>query len=210
MGFLLMGTVIYLLDVMSNQVSLISMTLVLTCLVVLGLAAWVYGRWSGLEHSRLVRNIARIAAALILLGGIALGKYAVSIPFDPANGNGSATADDVWAPYTPEALAAAQETDAPIFIDFTAKWCATCRTNKAIAFTDKVMAKFDEKGVSLFRADWTNKDPEITKILQQYERASVPVYLLYDRGKKEPIVLLEGLITPGKLLKALDKLESQK
>jgi peptide methionine sulfoxide reductase MsrA len=50
-----------------------------------------------------------------------------------------------------------------IYVDFTARWCATCQTNKKIVFTsDAVLREFAAKKIVTLRADWTNKDPAIT------------------------------------------------
>jgi thiol:disulfide interchange protein DsbD len=54
------------------------------------------------------------------------------------------------------------------------------------------------------KADWTNADPAITKILQQFGRPGVPLYVLYPAGKTvEPIVLPE-LLTKGIVLEKLE------
>ena len=54
------------------------------------------------------------------------------------------------------------------------------------------------------KADWTNGDPVITKLLQQFGRPGVPLYVLYPGKNQEPIVFPE-LLTKSMVL---DKLES--
>ena len=48
------------------------------------------------------------------------------------------------------------------------------------------------RGVELVRADWTRRDPVITRALAALGRQGVPVYVLYRPGK-EPLVLPEIL-----------------
>jgi thiol:disulfide interchange protein len=51
----------------------------------------------------------------------------------------------------------------PVFVDFTAAWCVTCQYNKKTTLANAdVLADFDAKKVSLLRADWTRRDPDIT------------------------------------------------
>jgi hypothetical protein len=54
------------------------------------------------------------------------------------------------------------------------------------------------------KADWTNGDPVITKLLQRFGRPGVPLYVLYPGTSEEPIVFPE-LLTKSILL---DKLET--
>ena len=42
------------------------------------------------------------------------------------------------------------------------------------------------------RADWTRRDPAITRALAAFGRSGVPVYVLYRPGK-EPLLLPEVL-----------------
>jgi thiol:disulfide interchange protein DsbD len=109
----------------------------------------------------------------------------------------------VWEKWSPDAVAAAQAQGRFAYVDFTARWCATCQTNKAAVFSSKdVLEEFGRRGVVLFKADWTNKDPEITRELAKWGRSAVPFNLLYAPNRTEPIVLPE-LLTPGRVLEAL-------
>jgi thiol:disulfide interchange protein DsbD len=51
------------------------------------------------------------------------------------------------------------------------------------------------------RADWTRRDPEITRALASLGRNGVPVYVLYRPGK-EPLLLPE-VLQPGLVHDAL-------
>ncbi len=77
----------------------------------------------------------------------------------------------------------------PVFVDFTAAWCITCKVNETVALTADVARKMDEKGVVALRGDWTKRDAEITRVLQAHGRAGVPLYLYYKPGSREPVVL---------------------
>jgi thiol:disulfide interchange protein DsbD len=91
-------------------------------------------------------------------------------------------------------------------VDFTARWCFTCQTNKKAIFngpgSGEVLKTFRDRKVATLRGDWTNGDPLITAELARFKRAAVPFNLVYLPGAAEPKVLPE-LLTPGIVLDAL-------
>ena len=68
-----------------------------------------------------------------------------------------------------------------VLVNFTASWCLTCLLNERNAFADAaVQEMFRNKGVTLMKGDWTNRDPAITTALAAFGRAGVPLYLVYN------------------------------
>ena len=49
----------------------------------------------------------------------------------------------------------------PVYIDFTAQWCATCQLNKKRAYTPEVVALMKAKRVVALKADKTKPNPQI-------------------------------------------------
>jgi thiol:disulfide interchange protein DsbD len=105
--------------------------------------------------------------------------------------------------YSAENLAAALETEAPVFVEMTAAWCITCKVNHAVAINiDSTKKLFADKGVRYLIGDWTNQDGEITKFLNQYGRNGVPIYVFYGQpveGQRPEPVVLPQILTPGTL-----------
>ena len=66
-----------------------------------------------------------------------------------------------------------------------------------------VREAFQHYGIVKLKADWTNGDPVITKLLQQFGRPGVPLYVLYPGKSEDPIVLPE-LLTKGIVLEKLE------
>jgi thiol:disulfide interchange protein len=111
----------------------------------------------------------------------------------------------VWHPFSQAAVETTLAAGQPVFVDFTAAWCVSCQVNKrAVLNTGATEAAFASAKVKLMRADWTKRDPEITKALAALGRNGVPVYVLMRPGK-EPIVLPE-LLTHQIVKSALAKL----
>ena len=113
--------------------------------------------------------------------------------------------EDRAGTYSVEALAAARE-EGPVFVNFTAAWCITCKVNELNALdTESVQFAFKDKGITYLKGDWTNEDPGITAALQEYGRSGVPLYLLYAKDAPKATVLPQ-ILTAGIVLDALESL----
>jgi thiol:disulfide interchange protein DsbD len=106
-------------------------------------------------------------------------------------------------PFTEARLAALRAEGRPVFVNFTAAWCITCLVNERMAFSSAdVIDAMTQKKVVYLKADWTNYDPAISKVLAAYGRVGVPLYLYFapNAGKAE---ILPQILTPGALTAAL-------
>ena len=75
-------------------------------------------------------------------------------------------------------------------INFTAAWCITCQANDKIALSrTKVKQYMKENNIEYIVADWTNKNDEILKALEEYNRNGVPLYIYWKPGMKESLIL---------------------
>ncbi|MEL0093981.1 MAG: thioredoxin family protein, partial [Pseudomonadales bacterium] len=98
--------------------------------------------------------------------------------------------------YSDEAVKAALANGHPVFVDFTADWCITCKVNERVAIqAAATRALFDAQGVVVLVADWTNEDASITQALARFGRVGVPLYLLYRPGEQNPQILPQLLTT---------------
>jgi thiol:disulfide interchange protein DsbD len=109
-----------------------------------------------------------------------------------------------WQPFTPQLLEAELKQGHAVFVDFTAAWCLTCKFNEAsVLEASAVRDAFQRHGITKIKADWTNADPAITKILKQFGRPGVPMYVLYPGNHAEPILFPE-LLTQNLILEKLE------
>ncbi len=84
-------------------------------------------------------------------------------------------------------------------INFTAAWCITCQANDKIALSrPKVKQYIKDNDIKYIVADWTNKNDEILKALESYNRSGVPLYIYWKPGMQEsrilPAILTESLL----------------
>ena len=188
MAFPLYGTVGALVWVLTGQLGDDSLMAIFG-LVAIALGIWVYGRWTAPGASAGRVRFGHAGLVALLLAGAWLGWPAPS--------------KIVWEPWSPEAVAKLRAEKRIVYVDFTARWCATCQTNKKLVFgSADVLKTFADQKVATLRADWTNKDPRITAELAAYQRSAVPFNVVWLPGKEAPVLLPE-LLTPGIVLDAL-------
>jgi thiol:disulfide interchange protein DsbD len=109
-----------------------------------------------------------------------------------------------WQAFSDQRLA---ELDGhPVFIDFTAEWCLTCKVNEnTVLETAAVRAGMERLGVVPLKADWTRKDAEITRWLERYGRAGVPFYLVVPGDRSRDPIPLGEVITPQSVVDAMQE-----
>ena len=84
--------------------------------------------------------------------------------------------------------------EGPVFLNFTADWCITCKVNERVALkTKETLEFFDDKNIFYLEADWTNKNELIAKKLASFGRSSIPLYVYYPDKNSVPIILPEIL-----------------
>ena len=84
--------------------------------------------------------------------------------------------------------------EGPVFLNFTADWCITCKVNERVALkTEETLKFFEKKNIFYLEADWTNKNELIAKKLASFGRSSIPLYIYYPDDKSVPIILPEIL-----------------
>ncbi len=171
----------------SNDTMWVNMSLVVFCA-----AFWVYGRWCTPFRPLSTRVIGFIVALALATAGFWGAR-----PYSASENTME------WEEWSPAAMQEALENDVPVYVDFTAKWCATCQANKKVAYTDEVYAAMNAAGVVLMRADKTAPNEKIDAEMRKLNRSSVPVNALYVPGK-EPVVTSE-LLTPDYLLDFLQQ-----
>lgn len=187
MSFLIFGTVGYMLWTLGGLVDEWHLLMTIFGLVLVSLACWIYGRWYLPHKSAKARTLGLGFAVLAMASGLYLGWPQAA----PAKGSAQ---DMTWQAWSPELVKQLRDAGKPVYIDFTARWCATCQVNKRVYHNESLQKLIHDKGIQLLKADWTNYDDRITTVLRdEYKKAAVPVNVYYAPGEKEPVILPELL-----------------
>lgn len=191
MAIPLVLTVVWLLWVMSRQLALDAVVLTIGAMVVLAVAAFVGGRQ--------VRWLTSVWAVMLLV--VAGAVYAVNGPLNSKSASQE-------APFVFDKFLATLSTERPLFLNVTADWCLTCLTNERTTLSRaSVQEAFSSHGVAYVKVDWTNRDAEVSKLLENYGRYGVPMYVYYPVD--EPPIVLPQVLTPGMVLDLLTDSEGK-
>lgn len=213
MGFLMMATVVWLVWVFGAETDNMATFVLLASFLLMAIGAWIFGRWGTPASSKIKRLFAAICAATLLVAGggatIMTAQQHREMFFPPVEGT-RLVSDHGWEMYSAERLETLRGQGVPVFIDFTAKWCLICQANKVTLHSSDIQNAFQEKGVITMIADWTKKDPSITKELEKLGRTGVPVYALYSGGPDASPHILPQTLTGRVVREYLGKLSPEK
>ncbi|MDC0071552.1 protein-disulfide reductase DsbD family protein [Gammaproteobacteria bacterium] len=196
MAFPMWGSALWLIWVLSGQVQIDSVLMVLLGALFIALGLWV------LEKNQSSEGIAKwmSLSSVTMLLGAALWLA----PTDYENIEQDTLSD--LNSYSPELLDSLLAENKPVFLNFTADWCITCKVNEAIVLNQiSIKNALESKGIVYLKADWTRKDETIANKLAEYGRTGVPLYLLYS-SEGIPLILPE-LLTEDMLLSYIETIK---
>ena len=178
MAFPMMLTALWLIWVLSSQISSFQLILVL-----LGISLIVFFYWlNQLNITSATGKRFRVFVYLFIFVSIFLTLPTQNIS-SQENTNGFS-----------EAELNKKLEQGPVFLNFTADWCITCKVNERVALkTKNTLNLFKEKKIFYMEADWTNKNKVIAEKLESFGRSSIPLYVFYPERDKQPIILPEIL-----------------
>src|SRR5690606_22884625 len=123
MAFPLYATVGYLIWVLAGQVPEGAFLTLLLALTLIAAGVWLYGRYAAPGAKPARARFGLIGGAVLVLLGLWAGWP-----------RAAAATDIVWESWSAEAVARARAAERPVYVDFTARWCATCQANKRLVF----------------------------------------------------------------------------
>ena len=192
LAFPLYLTSVWLLWVAGNQAGVNTMALALSGLVLLALAAYLYGD-----------TTLRKGISIVLVTGAVF----LAIPSDnkPGSEDSSRTLSDGQIAWSASVLDDYIERGDPIFVDVTADWCITCLANEAaVLFTPEMEQAFTDADIPYMIADWTDYDADIGRFVQSHGRSGIPLYVMYPRGIGSTPVILPQLLTRDIVMTAIE------
>lgn len=179
-GFVMLGFGVWLLGSLPTSIMVVAVT---GFLLILAFACWIFGTYhdAGWRWPALI--IVTAAGWWFLIHGT------VEAPVDKPSG-------------LLVKIRKGLNEGRPVFVDFTADWCANCKAfEKAYLNTAEMQAAMKAKNVLFVKADYTYRPSDISAALKKCGRAAVPVYVLFR--KRGDYWLAD---TPRELLGEINKL----
>ncbi len=209
LAFPMYATAAWLLWVLTLQTGPDGVVTALAGMILIAFAGWLF------QSTRLApafwRSAGNVGTVAVVAGVLALlwlpafeSQYSVSSA-SKQSGRGPQ-----WEVFSTARLKELREGGQPVFVNFTAAWCITCLANERVALSSHRVAKaFKQRGIVYLKGDWTNRSPEITRVLNAYGRSGVPLYVYYPSGDREPIflpqILTEGIVLDKMGLSHVDR-----
>jgi suppressor for copper-sensitivity B len=226
MGFVLLGTVVYLLTLVPFAYVLPTVALIIG----LWAACWNIGR------TPLTESLRKRLGAWVWSGAFAVSIALVSFGWlhditesrfqraveraitermkqtdahgAAASGRANRNANELaWQPYSRTLLEKLVAQGKTVFVDFTADWCLTCKANEALALNQpEVVALVESNGVIALKADKTQSAPQVDELLALLgnKGRSIPYYAVFSAREPNTPIVLDGLFTsPQPVLDAL-------
>ncbi len=225
MGFVLLGTVVYLMTVIQWP------AVVPTVALLIGLWAgcwWIgrtptYAEFGAKTQAWLIGGVVAAVVGVVAfqwLGPIMTERFQLAIDKEveaqirSAGTNAEAVATRQHAkgefelPWEMYSLAKLQELTAAgntVMLDFTADWCQTCQAlKKFVLDTDGVRKEVEANGVVPLIVDMTRFPPEEAALLETLSGGqSIPVLAIFPAGRPNQPIVLSNAYTQGMLLEKL-------
>ena len=180
----LMGTCIYLLNILPESMLVSALIL----LLVTAVSSFIWGQSGPGFDTR--RAWALKLLAVLLVAGCA---FWVSQPSPKTQ----------WERFTTQGLTAQLGREL-VLVDFTADWCPTCKVLEQTVLTPRRMAELQARfGVRLMKADLTQRNPEAEALLQALGSKSIPLLAIFPKSLPNSPLVLRDLFTPPQLEEAV-------
>lgn len=197
LAFPMLAAAAWLTWVLSQQGGSASLARLLTCAVLLGLLAWLYGlaqRRSLLGKSTWPLRLVALFGLLLMACSLGLVKQGMILgraaPALASAANGQEPIDVAPMVWSRDEVARQQAARRPVFVDFTASWCLTCQVNEKAVLSSRVFKEaLARTGTVYMVADSTNYNADIEQAMAQLGRDGLPLYLLYPADGGAPLIL---------------------
>ncbi len=214
-GFVMLASVVYLLSTLPVTAIIPSLLL----LVAIGMALWATSLVANHESSARKMQVWFVAGCIVVVGATvsfgwikgvtedrferdairfvsarSAGKYVQKTSGSDASTGNAALID--WEDYSTERLESLLQSGKPVFIDFTADWCLTCKSNELLAIETPDFAKAIRAGnVVAMRADKTAPNPDVDSLLRKLgnSSASIPFYAVFPAREPNKPIVMDGL-----------------
>ncbi|MCC9609097.1 thioredoxin family protein [Blastopirellula sp. JC732] len=197
MGFVLLGTVVYMLTIVEKDLMLPTLAL----LVFLGVGCWLLGLTPPGSEFGTSMKYWGAALAIAVFGAYGsfylLVKGETKIAWQYVAESEFATIEDD--------LLSLQKSGQTVMVDFTATWCPNCKYNFASAIdTQEVAAVVSQNNIVPKIIDYTNEDPPLKALLNGLGYNSIPMFAVFPANRPGEVYVLSDVITKQDVINVLN------
>lgn len=207
LAFPMYAATAWLIWILTLQAGTNGLAAALAGLVLIGFAAWFH------QKTRLAKVLWQRLGTIGALVVVGFALTLAQIPNNTTNTTNTVASNPSqnslinWQPYTLVRLTELRQAKKPVFVNFSAAWCVSCLVNEQVALNQPdTIAAFKSKGVTLLKADWTNRNPEITKALESFGRSGVPLYVLYSATNSDKPIILPQSLSVSEVVNTLQRI----
>ena len=210
LSFPMFAAAIFFFNAFITKTGIEGAGLLLWAVLVISIAAWIYGHWCVPSRSSKVRFLALVLSISAVVLSTRLAWLATHGKAETANAP-QLIGGLEWTRWSPEALAAERAKGRAVFVNYTTINCYTCEVNeKAIFKSDKFISKIRELNIAPLRAkylvDGTAEDDAIRNSLKPWDISTFPVYLMYPADpSKPPFLVGDQLLLQQHVIDSLEK-----
>lgn len=196
LGFLMLATSLWLLSLLQNHLSALTVIIIATVLLLVLIV--VSARRYGVRGTAIATGIGILAGATIFF----------SLTFSSGS---KLNRDEIrWQPLSEQAVRDALAHRKVVFVDVTADWCVTCKANKYnVLLRDDVQNALMDKNVVALRGDWSLPSKTVNEFLQTRGSVAVPFNQIYGPHLSEGEIL-SPLLTRDAVLQGLKNAQEAK
>ncbi|MFU8806596.1 MAG: protein-disulfide reductase DsbD family protein, partial [Bradymonadaceae bacterium] len=204
LGFALLLTALWLVWLFGRLTGLDGVTGLLGFLIALSFGAYLYGSVQYRGPGALKRGALAVALVAVAAGGwLGISDVDAKVESSRAQNDGKIG----WQAWSPATIEEALSEGRPVFVNFTADWCLTCKvTEREVISTPEVIAAGAGANILWVEADLTHTDDVLVNELERFGRTGVPLYLLYYPDAPDDPEVLPQVITKNRLITAFKDL----
>ncbi len=207
LAILLCFTALWLLTILSEQISL---DLLLLVIGLIGLAALAMFMSKIFQHHLLLSISAILAFCAVIAsnGSNFLPEQNRSLVADALSTTGDSNLS--WKIFDEEQISKFVNAGNTVIVDISADWCITCKVNEQLFISNGLIADALKSGEIIgMKADWTSPNEKIANYLISFNRYGIPFTVIYGPRARSGIVLPELLSAPA-IKDAIDAASSNK
>ena len=190
LGLLLLATVLWLLNILSNFFNTYFLTLLIIFFLVL----------SYRQKISFQRNAVTILVLFSIFSLSSFKAFQQNITIDN---------EKDWLNFFDVEVDKLINNKQLVFLDITADWCATCQFNKLnVLNSDKIIQLFKDNKVTLVRADWTRPNQKINIFLEKYDRFGIPFNAFFSDNFPDGLLLSE-LLSEKEIVNVINKINNE-